>query len=115
MVQVLEDVDFVLHSDALLIVELELVDDLDSALLSIRLESGLLDLTEGALAEDIVVQIVFLHEHARVLVLNDEVLVRSNHFLLVLIGYLLFDLLESILTVALAAALLFGAHAIAHD
>ena len=41
MVQVLENLDFILHADTLCVIKLELVNDFDSSLLLIRLHCGL--------------------------------------------------------------------------
>ena len=70
VIQVLEDVDFILHSDTLSIIELQLVNNFDCALLSVRLQSRFLYLAEGTLSEDIVVQFILGHEDFHILILS---------------------------------------------
>ena len=81
MVQVLEDLDFILHPDTFGVIKLELVNNFDSSLLLVRFHCGLLDLSEGALAEDVVVQFVLVHKYLHILILDDEVFVLGDHFL----------------------------------
>lgn len=99
MVQVLENLDFILHADTLSIIKLELVNDFDSSLLLIRLHCGLLDFSKGALAEDVVVQFVLVHKNLHILVLDDEVFVLGDHFLNICVNWLLLNFLKLIFRV----------------
>ena len=80
MVQVLENLDFILHADTLSIIKLEFVNDFDSSLLLVRLHCSLLDFSKGALAEDVVMQFVLVHKYLHILILDDEVLLLGDHF-----------------------------------
>ena len=63
MIQVLQNIDLVLQANTLGTFECELVDDLNSAYLSIAFLSGLLDLTKRATANNYRVQFVVLRKH----------------------------------------------------
>lgn len=69
VVQVLEDIDLILHADTLSWVHLEFVNDFDGTQLSVCLQGGLLDFAEGTFAEEIVVQLVLAQEYSHILML----------------------------------------------
>ena len=99
MVQVLENLDFILHADTLSIIKLEFVNDFDSSLLLVRLHCSLLDFSKGALAEDVVVQFVLVHKYLHILILDDEVFVLGDHFLNICVNWLLLNFLKLIFRV----------------
>ena len=99
MVQVLENLDFILHTDTLSIIKLELVNDFDSSLLLVCLNRGFLDFSKGALAEDVVVQFVLVHKNLHILILDDEVFVLGDHVLNICVNLLLLNFDKLILRV----------------
>ena len=82
MVEVLKDVDLILQTHALGLIQGKLVDHLDSSLLLIGLEGGLLNLTKGSLAQNVTVKLVFFHENSHILILNDKNFVLSYNIIL---------------------------------
>ena len=103
MVQVLENLDFILHADTLSIIKLEFVNDFDSSLLLVRLHCSLLDFSKGALAEDVVMQFVLVHKYLHILILDDEVLLLGDHFSCGSIGFFLLNVDKLIFRVWVSA------------
>jgi hypothetical protein len=71
--QVFEDVNLVLQAHLLAVPHLVLVNDLYGALLARLLARTLLDSTEGALSQNVGVQLIKLREGSNLLVLDNEV------------------------------------------
>ena len=115
MVKVGQDVNLVLQANALWLVQGQLVDHFDGALLTVRLHGGLLNLTEGALAQDVTVKLVFLHKDGHVLILDHEVLMLRHHVILGLDLLLLVNWSKNPLIVSLAATAGFRLHASHYD
>ena len=111
MVQVGEDVNLVLQANALWLVQGQLVDHFDGALLTIRLHGGLLDLSKGALAQDVTVKLVLFHKDRHVLILDHEVLMLRHYVILGLDLLLLVNWSKNLLIVSLAATAGFRLHA----
>ena len=103
VVQVLENFDFILHADAFGIIKLKLVDDFDGSLLLVRLHCGLFDFSKCALSEDVVVQFVLVHKYLHILILHDEVFVRGDHFLNILVNFLLLNFDKLIFSIGVFA------------
>ena len=84
MVQVLEDIDFILQANTLISIETKLVKNFHSTLLLVCLHGSLEDLSEGTFTEDfVVVELVLILEHLHIFKRHDEVFVRCYHVVLV--------------------------------
>ena len=81
VVEIFQNIDLIIQSDLFIFSEGELIDDLDSTQLAIGSQLSLLDFTEGTLAE-LFCHVVLGLEDLHVLILHNEVLVRSDDIIL---------------------------------
>ena len=114
MVQILQNINFILHSNALLIIKLQLVNNFYRSLLSIRLQSCFFNFSEGSLAQHIVMQFVFLHENFHIAKLKDEVGRLAHHVILSAVHFRLLNPRKSVLCVYTFTCGLLWGEAVSH-